>query len=501
MSGGPSREGARSSEVPAELRGREVSARVFFPLLDGAERRGVPLDDVVAGTGYSVAELRDHRGRVAWPVFMTVLENLGKRFDDATLVEIGFGVLDTPLLRTLLLPGRVLLPLADVYRWGAAPDGPVAKMVAAQDIALTQTDERTLRLDVTMKPGYTCTRAFWLVRLGFLRSVPRAFGLPLADGSVEITPGGARYEIVLPAPRRLATRLRERVSFFLAAKDVAAELRRAHDELHARYLDLQREVEARRAAEAELRSLNAELERRVADRTSELELVNRGLSAANADLTTFSWSVAHDLRSPLRAIHGFAGALLEDHGEQLDDEARRKLDRIAAAALRMGTLIDALLALSRVSRVDLKRDPIDLAEVAAGVVETLRVLEPIRDVRVEIQAGLRTEADLALVRVLLENLVGNAWKFTKNRPDASIEITRVEDSPAPVFCVRDNGVGFDMRHAELLFVPFGRLNAAKALEGTGIGLAIADRIVRRHGGKIWAEARPGEGAAFFFTLR
>ncbi len=215
------------------------------------------------------------------------------------------------------------------------------------------------------------------------------------------------------------------------------------------------------------------------------------------DLEAFNYSVSHDLRAPLRPLEGFATAILEDCGPRLDDKARDYLARIAAASLRMGELIDDLLALSRVSRTPIRRVSVDLSAVAAAVAAELRADEPARQVEIVVAPGLRVAADAGLVRIVLENLLRNAWKFSRKRVGARIEVG-ARDGGA--FFVRDDGVGFDPAFAERLFQPFQRLHRASEFEGTGIGLAIVKRIVNGHGGRAWAEATPGQGATVFFTL-
>jgi signal transduction histidine kinase len=239
--------------------------------------------------------------------------------------------------------------------------------------------------------------------------------------------------------------------------------------------------------------LYAGLERRVRERTAELE-------RANEELETFSYSVAHDLRSPLRAIDGFAQLLLEDHGGVLPASGHDQLDRIRAASQRMSELIDDLLALARISRAPLQRQRVDLGAVATGIVEALRARDPDRRVTVALDRGLEALADPALVKIALENLLGNAWKFTARRPEATITVGRTATPSGPAFFVRDDGAGFDMAHQAQLFQPFHRLHRESEFEGTGIGLVTVHRIVARHCGRIWADAAPGAGATFFFTL-
>ena len=256
---------------------------------------------------------------------------------------------------------------------------------------------------------------------------------------------------------------------------------------------LAREVGERARAEQEVLQLNTALEDRVRDRTAQLE-------AANHELEAFAFSVSHDLRAPLRAVNGFAQALIEDFPNDVPEGARRYLERIRAAALRMGQLIEDLLNLSRVSRGALERVNFDLGEVAQQVVDQLAQHEPGREVNVSIWPGMTVDADPRLVRALLENLIGNAWKFTSKTPHPSIGVGVMRDEGKEVFYVRDNGAGFSMDYANKLFAPFQRLHAADEFPGTGIGLATVQRIVLRHGGRIWADAKVGQGAAFYFTL-
>ncbi|HKE18167.1 MAG TPA: ATP-binding protein [Kofleriaceae bacterium] len=238
-----------------------------------------------------------------------------------------------------------------------------------------------------------------------------------------------------------------------------------------------------------IRALNAELERRIAE-----------LDAANRELDAFAYSVSHDLRSPLRAIDGFSSALLSDYGDTLEQDARHSLVRVRAGAQRMSALIDDLLNLSRISRAPLRKAPIDLGELARAVLAELVRREPARAVDIEVGGELAAMGDERLMTIALENLLQNAWKFTSKRPDARIALGRVERGDEMPFFVRDNGAGFDMRYAHRLFTPFQRLHDASEFEGTGIGLATVNRIIARHGGRIWVEAAPGEGATFLFTL-
>ena len=231
----------------------------------------------------------------------------------------------------------------------------------------------------------------------------------------------------------------------------------------------------------------------------ELRRARDRAESASRELEAFSYSVAHDLRAPLRGIRGFSDALLEDLGDTLPEGATNHLRSIAQSAARMGQLIDALLGLSRVSRVDAVREPVDLTALAAATIAQLRAADPARVVDFTCAPGLTVLGDPVLLRSLLDNLLGNAWKFSACRPRAHLELGRQDGEP-PVFFVRDDGAGFDMAYADMLFAPFQRLHPASQYAGTGIGLATVQRIVHRHGGRVWAEAAIDRGATFHFTL-
>lgn len=478
-------------EIPAELIGHEASCRLLAPLFLGAARKGLPPEALAEGTGYPLEHLRDSRRRVAWAAYQQVLANLARSLSDEEIVAVGASFLDQPLHRAYVLPYRLRFTLAETFRRGVRPDSALSRQILVQDMRIVSSSDRRIVLEVRFKPGYACVREYWLLRKGFIESIPRAFGLPPARASYEGTETFARFDIALPEDGSLYGRLRQRSSWLFAARDAAAALRRANDELLDRNTELEREIEARKAAEAQLRSLNGVLEQRIQERTRDLE-------QANAELSMFSTSIAHDLRTPLRAINGFATTVLLDHGDRIGADGKDSLERIMKGAVRMGELIDALLSLGKISRAEMVREPVDLGAIARDVIAELRAVEPEREVELELGGDLLATANPPLVRSLLENLLGNAWKFTRDRARAKIELRAMEGLHG-VFCVRDDGVGFDMKHADRIFEPFARL-APKSFDGTGVGLATVDRIVKRHGGKLWVASAPGNGAAFWFSL-
>ena len=258
--------------------------------------------------------------------------------------------------------------------------------------------------------------------------------------------------------------------------------------------DRKKMEEALWKSEEAIRALNADLEERVRRRTAELE-------AANKELEAFSYSVSHDLRSPLRSIDGFSQAFLEDFGSAVPEEGREDLERVRRATQRMGRLIEDMLLLSRVTRREMHVQETDMTALAADVAAELARDDPQRDVQLSIEPGMTATGDPQLLRIVLVNLLGNAWKFTSKHEQAHVSVGAVRDPEhGPAFFVRDDGAGFDAKYKEKLFVPFQRLHAQEEFPGTGIGLATIQRAVRRHGGDVWAEGEVDRGATFYFTI-
>ena len=298
----------------------------------------------------------------------------------------------------------------------------------------------------------------------------------------------------LEAISDVARGVSEQRNFALRARKMSSdEIGLVADSFNTMLAEIERTSREREESSREVLRLNAELEDRVRERTSQLEYTN-------AELEAFCYSVSHDLRGPLRAIDGFSSALLEDFPDDVPEDAKHYLARIRGSTLRMGQLIEDLLNLSRVSRTELQRRDVDVSDVARQVLADLQQRDPARKVAAHIWDGMRADADARLLKAALENLVGNAWKFTGQRENATIEVGALRDNASTTFFVRDNGAGFDMKYASKLFGAFQRLHAASEFQGSGIGLATVQRIVHRHGGRIWADAKPGQGAVFFFTL-
>ena len=261
-------------------------------------------------------------------------------------------------------------------------------------------------------------------------------------------------------------------------------------------LDRVRLVESLRRSEEDVRGLNVDLERRVAQRTAQLE-------ASNRELEAFSYTVSHDLRAPLRAIDGFSRILQDEHRDEIPEAARRYLDLVSGNAQDMGRLIDGLLTFSRLSRAPIQKQRLNPTEVAQGVADTLVAGLDDRQVEIDVQEMPSCNSDPILLQQVYANLLGNAVKFTRDRPQARVDVgcrPAGPDGGHDVYFVKDNGVGFDMKYADKLFGVFQRLHGSTEYEGTGAGLAIVQRIVHRHGGRVWAEAEPRVGATFYFTL-
>lgn len=301
---------------------------------------------------------------------------------------------------------------------------------------------------------------------------------------------------------RAFNRMAQNLEATTVSRDYVGKLNRRLEEIVAERTEqlswanaeLTREVEERRLAEEEVRRLNATLEQRILQRTQELE-------ASNRELEAFCYSVSHDLRAPLRHINAYSHILSEEFGNRLDNDGNFYLHRLETASRQMGLLIDDLLQLSRVGRMEMRQHEVNLSALAMEVCTMIREAHPERDVEVLIEPGMKGHGDRSLLRLVLQNLLENAWKYTARRERAVIEFGSTNDAGNTVYFIRDNGIGFDMTHADKLFGVFQRLVGASEFPGTGIGLATVRRIIERHDGRVWAEGKIDNGATFFFSIR
>ncbi|MGH7521915.1 MAG: ATP-binding protein [Gemmatimonadales bacterium] len=311
--------------------------------------------------------------------------------------------------------------------------------------------------------------------------------------------------LALLAAYALAAALQGRISApILALADTAAAVSRQQDySVRAPKLgedELGRLTDAFNQMLGRIETQKDELEAAVRERTRELERRAAELAASNSELDAFAYSVSHDLRAPLRSIDGFSQVLLEDFATQLGDAGRDSLQRVRAASQRMATLIDDLLKLARVTRAEFRVERVDLTGMAREIVADIQRTSPERQVEFAITPGLEARGDSRLLRVALENLLRNGWKYTGKQSAARVAFTAAENNGDRVFVIKDNGAGFDMKYADKLFGVFQRLHSAAEFEGTGVGLATVRRIINRHGGRIWAEGAVDQGATFYFTL-
>lgn len=375
---------------------------------------------------------------------------------------------------------RVVLQAEGMEIWEAEDGLAALKVLTKQPVDCIITDVLMPNLD-----GYRLCKK--------VRQTPRLKNIPVViytatysspgDEDLALQCGADRY-LTKPAP---ADEILRNIRELTAAKEIREPARRS---LPSEKTVLKKYSEL---LVHKLEETNNDLDDRVRERTSELEAINK-------ELETFSYSVSHDLRAPLRAIDGFTRNILERHAHKLDDAGKADFEHVCAAVRRMYDLIDALLNLSGITRSELKREEVDLSRQAQTILQELRNAEPGRAVQTAVAPGLIVRGDSHLLQVALENLLGNAWKFVGKTSAAKIEIGVIEKDGGPVYFVKDNGAGFDMHYSSKLFGPFQRLHSREEFPGTGIGLATVQRIVHRHGGRIWAVGAVNKGATFYFTL-
>jgi two-component system NtrC family sensor kinase len=487
--------GEEGLRLAAEERPRAILVDGQLPGIDGATViRQVRLDSALRGTPCVLVTARQGRG-AELRALDAGADAFVRKEDEAPVILAKLEA----LLRTAPAAAHHTVSLQGPKRLLVVDDdgpGPLQRLSdalhgAGYDLVVARSGDQALEL-LTVQPvdcillhltsaeraELTCGR---IKATAGLREVPlllltagddrEALIRGLAAGADDCIPPSSEPEV-----------LRARVRTQLRRKQLETEGQRARDETARAELEAARTHAARQLAEARA-VLVQELERK------------------NREMEAFSYSVSHDLRAPLRTIDGFARALAEDHAGALDEQGRHFLDRVRSAAVRMGELIDDLLELSRVERADLRRVPVDMAETARAVLAELRRKEPDRPLQVQLADALPVAADPGLLQVVLENLLGNAWKFTARVSGARIELgSQREENGGITYFVRDNGAGFDMTFAYKLFRPFQRLHTESDFPGTGIGLATVQRVVERHGGRVWAQSSPGGGATFYFTI-
>jgi PAS domain S-box-containing protein len=408
----------------------------------------------------------------------------------------------------------------EVSRYNLTLDGREAAMILVNDVTeRKRTDERAAAFSAALRESEQRLRlALTASRMGIwtmeLQGKHRFISSPELDAIFGLKPGEfdgtekALFDLIAPDDHRLVrtamvnsikTQREYELEFRILPRDrgMGWLLARGCPCFDAqgepsRLIGVAFDITARKAAEEAVLRLNLDLERRVAERTSELEAINK-------ELESFSYSVSHDLRAPLRSIRGFSEMLIERYAGKLDARGRDFLKRAAESSHQMDQLIDDLLKLSRIGRAELHQQPVDLSVLAESIATELGAAEPKRSVKFVITPGLHACGDERLLRIALENLLRNAWKFTTNQAKPKIEFGETRE-PQSAYFVRDNGAGFDMAYASRLFGVFQRLHSTAEFPGTGIGLATVQRILTRHGGRVWAEAVVNEGATFYFTL-
>ncbi len=488
--------GEEGLRMAADLRPGAVVVDGVLPGIDGQTVvRRMRLDAVLRGTPcllLTASEERDAELRAldsGVDAFVRKDADLGIiRARLAAILRSAVGMRTSLGPRSLLGPKKVLVAddsTTDLHRLGDVlrDEGYDVLLAGSGEEALALLDVQSvdcILLDLLM-PGIGGPEACARIKAApALRDTPLIMLAAVDDREtmIRVLAGGADDFITKSGDLAV---LKARVLAQIRRKQFEEENRRIREQL------LRKE---REASEAQAARALAEMRARLLE----------DLECKNAELEAFSYSVSHDLRAPLRTIDGFSQILLEEHASRLDDDGREHLRRIIAAAQRMSHLIDAMLGLARITRAPLRRDPLDLGVLATSVATQLRLTHPGREVEFRIAEGLEVVGDPPLLRALLENLLGNAWKFTQGRSPGVIELGVVRGGDAPVYFVKDNGAGFDMAYATKLFAPFQRLHTAAQFAGTGVGLATVRRIVDRHGGRVWAEGVVDRGAEVYFSL-
>lgn len=447
---------------------------------EGDDARLRALEALLVRFGNTEERLRDERSRRTQTLSQAVV---GATLATSALFGLAVGLFGRRQLRSVAAEYEAALRLTGEQARLLSEEGEFRRLIEAVEgyaIFLLDPNGRVSAWNAGAERG-TGWRADEIMGRHyevFFPSEARAAGRPRAELEAAAQQGGVRGEEL---------RVRKDGSQFLAEVTVTAV--RAPGGPVVGFAAVAHDVTERRRQEGAIAALNRQLEERIAE-----------LGAANAELEAFSYSVSHDLRGPLRAIDGFSKILMEQYRDRLDVQGQHFLARVRAGSQRMGQLIDDLLSLARINRTEMRYAAVDLAQLARDVVDELRRHDPGREVETHIVASAPARGDGQLLRAALDNLIGNAWKFTGKTAHARIEFGVGERDGAPAFYVRDNGAGFDMTYVHKLFAPFQRLHEQSQFEGTGIGLATVHRIITRHGGRLWAESTIDKGATFWFTL-
>lgn len=473
----------RSSSIDLLTPGSEVSTRAVAFLFEELEKRDLPAEKLLDGSGFTLAQIHDKHGRLDWQGVCRLMANAGQVWTDEEMIELGENLISSPWFRPFTLPMRMLFSATDIYRKLAAPLGPPAQMFSCLTTELVEHTDHRLLLRVVVREGYAKCREVHLVTQGSLIASPKLLGLSCSKVEMEELERGALYTIDVPRGGAWLAAARRLISAPLTARTAVTELDNASEKLHQRNLELEAEITERKRAEQALEQLVAQLE------------------AKNQELESFTYTVSHDLKSPLITILGFLGFLEKRLGEDRD-RVGKEIDRIRVAANGMNQLLVDLLELSRVGRFAAAAEAVSLDAVTRKISEGLRARASRDGARIEIELvpELATVwADPGRVEQALQNLLDNAYRFRQPGDAAYIEVSTTEKNDEVTVRVRDQGIGIALEHQERIFHLFEQLDPGRG--GTGVGLAVVAKIAEVHGGRTWLEsAGEGHGSSFFLSL-